>query len=158
MAVASYGTFLMYKATPSAESYTKLVDITEFPDLGGDPESLETTDLSRRVKTYIQGLIENSSMTFSANYTQESYNTLNGLTGEYDFAVWFGGAESSSTHEITADGRFGKFSFKGTLSARINGAGTNAVVTQSITITPSTGITFTQGTTPTSNSGGSGTG
>ena len=37
MATSTYLTFLMYKASDAAEAYTKLLDITEFPDLGGEP-------------------------------------------------------------------------------------------------------------------------
>ncbi len=39
MATSSYKTFLMYK---KASAYEKLVDIKDFPDLGGSPEMLET--------------------------------------------------------------------------------------------------------------------
>ena len=35
MATSTYMTFLMHKKEPTWE---KLLDITEFPDLGGDPE------------------------------------------------------------------------------------------------------------------------
>ena len=34
MAVNTYKTFLMYKASASAE-YTKVIDIKNYPDLGG---------------------------------------------------------------------------------------------------------------------------
>lgn len=34
MAISSYKTYLMYKASDSG-TYTKLIDIKDFPDLGG---------------------------------------------------------------------------------------------------------------------------
>ena len=46
-ATSTYMTFLMHK---NGEEYEKLIDITEFPDLGTDPEMLETTTLSDRMR------------------------------------------------------------------------------------------------------------
>ena len=40
MAISTYKVFLMKKGT---STYEKLVDIKDFPDLGGAPEMLETT-------------------------------------------------------------------------------------------------------------------
>ena len=40
MAISTYKIFLMQKNTSAWE---KLIDIKEFPDLGGAPEMLETT-------------------------------------------------------------------------------------------------------------------
>ena len=42
MATSSYKTFLMQK---KENAYEKLVDIKDFPDLGGEPELLEHIDL-----------------------------------------------------------------------------------------------------------------
>lgn len=36
--ISTYKTYLMYKATTAATTYTKLCDIKSFPDLGGEPE------------------------------------------------------------------------------------------------------------------------
>ena len=43
MAISTYKAFLMVK---DSGSYKKLIDIKEFPDLGGAPERLQTTTLS----------------------------------------------------------------------------------------------------------------
>lgn len=45
MAISTYKVFLMKKAD-TGEQWSKLIDIKEFPDLGGEPEMLETTTLS----------------------------------------------------------------------------------------------------------------
>ena len=42
MAISTYKVFLMKKAD-TGEQWSKLIDIKEFPDLGGEPEMLETT-------------------------------------------------------------------------------------------------------------------
>lgn len=49
MAISTYKVFLMHKAG-SEGTYTKLIDIKEFPDLGGEPEMLETTTLSDNMR------------------------------------------------------------------------------------------------------------
>ena len=41
MAISTYKVFLMKKAD-TGEQWSKLIDIKEFPDLGGEPEMLET--------------------------------------------------------------------------------------------------------------------
>ena len=56
MAISTYKVFLMKKKTTPEETYEKLVDIKEFPDLGGEPEMLETTTLSDNMQTYIAGI------------------------------------------------------------------------------------------------------
>lgn len=55
MAISTYKVFLM-KGTGSTPTWAKLIDIKEFPDLGGAPEMLETTTLSDNMQTYIAGI------------------------------------------------------------------------------------------------------
>lgn len=78
MATSTYMTFLMHKKETAWE---KLLDITEFPDLGGDPELLETTTLSDKMQTYVNGVQSNDGMTFNANYDHTEYKALKALEG-----------------------------------------------------------------------------
>lgn len=138
MAISTYKVFLMKKGEGS--TYTKLIDIKDFPDLGGSPELLETTTLSDKMQTYIPGIQSNDALEFTTNYTKADYTTLAALADtEEDYAVWFGGTEDEGV--VTPDGSNGKFSFKGKLSVHVNGGGVNEVVDMTITITPSTVIT-----------------
>lgn len=138
MAISTYKVFLMKKGEGS--TYTKLIDIKDFPDLGGSPELLETTTLSDKMQTYIPGIQSNDALEFTANYTKADYTTLAALADtEEDYAVWFGGTEAEGV--VTPDGSNGKFSFRGTLSVHVNGGGVNEVVDMTITISPSTVIT-----------------
>lgn len=138
MAISTYKIFLMQKNTSAWE---KLIDIKEFPDLGGAPEMLETTTLSDKMQTYIPGIQSLDSLEFTANYTLEEYKKLKALEGtEKEFAVWFGGTEAGDT--VTPTGDSGKFKFKGSLSVYANGGGTNEVVEMTITIAPSTVISM----------------
>lgn len=87
----------MVKAA-SGGTYTKLVDIKEFPDLGGDPEMLETTTLSDKMQTYIAGIQSMDGLSFTANYTLTDYKALKAKEGtEADYAVWFGGTETGGS-------------------------------------------------------------
>lgn len=137
MAISTYKVFLMMK---ESTAYKKLVDIKDFPDLGGAPEMLETTTLSDNMQTYIPGIQSLDALEFTANYTKTDFETLKKLEGqEKEFAVWFGGATSGNT--LTPDGSDGKFEFKGQLSVFPVGGGVNEVVDMTITIAPSTPIT-----------------
>lgn len=132
MAISTYGIYLMKgtKASGDAVTYEKLIDIKDFPDLGGAPEMLETTTLSDAMQTYIEGIQSADALEFTANYTKEDFATCNDLKGvQTPYAVFFG-----------EDGANGKFEFEGYLSARVNGGGVNEVVGMTISIAPATEI------------------
>ena len=130
MAISTYKIFLMKK---SGESYEKLVDIKEIPDLGGSPE----------MQTYIPGIQSLDALEFNANYTLDDFKKLKALDGiENEYAVWFGGTGEGAS--LTPTGSDGKFNFKGQLSVFPVGGGVNEVVDMTITIAPSTPITMSE--------------
>ena len=132
MAISTYGIYLMKgtKGTGDAITYEKLIDIKDFPDLGGAPEMLETTTLSDSMQTYIAGIQSSDALEFTANYDKTKYLELAELTDKTPYAVYFG-----------EEGDEGKFSFEGYLSVRVNGGGVNEVVGMTISIAPATPIT-----------------
>ena len=139
MAISTYKTFLM--SSTDGSQYTKLVDIKEFPDLGGEPELLETTTLSNRMQTYILGLQSSDGLSFTCNYTKSDFSKLKGMEGDSKkFAVWIGGTESGGN--VTPTGSDGKFTFEGMLTVYKSGGGTNAVQDMVVYIAPSTTIDF----------------
>lgn len=140
MAISTYKIFLMMK---NSSTYEKLIDIKDFPDLGGSPEMLETTTLSDKMQTYIPGIQSLDALEFTANYTKEDFAKLKALEGqEKEFAVWFGGTEEGNV--LTPTGTDGKFQFKGQLSAFPVGGGVNEVVDMTVTIAPSTPISMAE--------------
>ena len=140
MAISTYKIFLMLKGD-SGSTYSKLVDIKDFPDLGGEPEMLETTTLSDNMQTYIAGIQSLDSLSFTANYDVNDFQTLKALEGATkSFAVYFGATGTAGS--LTPDGSQGKFLFNGQLSVYPVGAGVNEVVDMNISIAPSTPITF----------------
>lgn len=125
-------TFLMLGTDSGGSvSYSKLVDIKDYPDLIGAPEPIETTTLSDHARKYVEGLKGSEQLTFTANYTEKDFNTVNVLSGEQFLAVDFG-----------TSGVEGRFTFKGYVSVSIVGHGVNEVREMLITITPTTEITF----------------
>lgn len=144
MAISTYKTFLMKGTGTSELTYSKLVDIKSFPDLGGSPETLETTTLSDSMQTYIMGIQSLDALEFETNYDKDDYETLLALKGvDTPYAVWFGGTEAGGV--ATPTGSEGKFSFTGQLSVYVNGGGVNEVTNMTISIAPSTPITFEAG-------------
>lgn len=129
MAISTYKTALMYKATSTWE---KLIDIKSFPDLGGAPELLETTTLSDPMTTNIMGIQSLDALEFECNYSLADYTKLKEMEGtDKEFAVWLGDA-----------GADGKFEFNGQLSVYVNGGGVNEVVNMTVSIAASTPITL----------------
>lgn len=138
MAISTYKVFLM--TSSDGENWSKLIDIKEFPDLGGAPERLQTTTLSDKAHTYIAGIQDTEDLTFVCNYTLEDFNAVNEYYdgNEHHWAVWLGG--DNSTEPPTPTGEDGQFKFQGMLSCYVNGGGVNEVVDMTITLTPSTVI------------------
>ena len=129
MAISTATTTLNYKVLVG-DSYAKLCDIVNYPDLGSSPSKLDTTDLSQaKFKTSILGLQEVPDLTFEANYSESVYNTINGLTGTYFFQLMFGSTD-------------GVFTWQGQVSVFANGAGVDEVRKMTITVSASTPITF----------------
>ena len=142
MAISTYKAFLM-KGTASSGSttYAKLIDIKDFPDLGGSPDALETTTLSDGAHTYIPGIQGAEALEFTANYSATDFQTLKALAGtKTSFAVWFGATVSAGV--TTPTGSDGKFSFDGYLDVHVSGGGVNEVVDMVVTIIPASTINF----------------
>ena len=140
MAISTYKVFLMKKAASPEDTWEKLVDIKDFPDLGGAPETLETTTLSDKMQTYINGIQSLDALEFTSNYDWTEFLKLKELENvDTDYAVWFGGTENAGV--VTPTGEDGKFEFTGQLSVFPVGGGVNEVVDMTITIAPSTPIT-----------------
>lgn len=142
MAISTYRVFLMH--SEDGELYNKLLDIKSFPDLGGDPEMLETTTLSDNMQTFIAGIQSLDALSFETNYDMKTYQELVKMFGQTKhYAVWFGGTGDGETLEPT--GSDGKFKFDGQLSAYPTGGGVNEVVGMNVTIAPSTPIELDAG-------------
>lgn len=127
MAISSYNVILK-TSTTAAGTYTKLVDIKDFPDLGSAPDTIEVTTLSDKMKRYIQGLQDTGSFEFTYNYTKTDFTKVNALddNAKHFFELDFGNDGA---------GCEGSFYFSGQVSTYVSGAGTGAAVEAKIIVT-----------------------
>lgn len=127
MAIATMNTTLEYEV---GGDFEKLVDIKEYPDMGSQPEMLDTTTLSElTMMTSIPGLQDAPDLTFIANYTLEAYELIDGLSGTQKFRLKLG-----------EDGVDGIFAWDGEVSVYLTGGGVNEVRDMTITVSASTPI------------------
>lgn len=122
---------------------TMLVDIVSSPALGSGSEGVETTTLSKRMRTYKPGLKGSGALDFVANYEPADYKTISDLEAageELNLAVWHGDTKPGSP-----DGHLGKWSFKGTVEVWKNEQTTNSPPQMTVRVTPTTEISFETG-------------
>lgn len=118
------------KAGATSSALQQLCKIKSYPQIGGEPEQIETTDLEDTMQTFVPGVQQVESMQFTANYDKEKYQEL---------------SESSGTEQIYelnfgAEGADGQFSWKGQHSVFVNEGEVNGSRDMTITVTPSTPI------------------
>lgn len=134
MAISTYKTYLYGAAKPSSgtATLTKMVDIKDFPDMIGDPNTIETTTLSDSAQTYISGIKQQDTLTFTFNYTKATWKALAaGERTKYVFELRFGDA-----------GADGIFEFEGQYTLGLSGGDVDSVVEATINIVPSTEVTL----------------
>jgi hypothetical protein len=124
MATSTYKTYLAQKAS-SGTTYTKVLDIKSFPDLGGSPELIETTTLSDAMQTNIKGVQSLDALEFTCNYSKTDYDAVKTLASE---------AEIHLAVMITEDGtNYNAFAWDGELDVFIAGGEVNAVIEMTVT-------------------------
>lgn len=126
MAKCTHITYLMHKAAGDS-NFSKLVDITEYPDLGGDTEKIDVTTLSDRKKRNINGIQDSADLEFKAWYEQADYENLLAIqtAGTIDtYQLWFG-----------ENGEDGVWEWSGIMNVFPGGGGTNAAREMSFSIT-----------------------
>ena len=127
MSVISKGIKLSYKA--NGETYTDLTNLEEIPELGGDTEALEITTLADAAHMYTDGLLNyGDSLSFKFLYEKEQFTTLGGLSGVKEWKVTLPDTASCS--------------FSGSCSVKLDGVGTNAVLTYTLSIKPTSAMTW----------------
>ena len=153
---STYGTYLKVKpkSSGSTTSYEILCPITDFPDLGGEPEMLQTTTLGDKAHTYIEGIQSMDALTFTTNlyfgdentkgsflYIKKNYDST---SDSHEFAIDFVKDPTGSGKAGEAEGGtvLLRASWTGQLSIWVNGGGVDEVVGCTISISPSTPIKY----------------
>lgn len=107
----------------------ELTNLLEIPDLGGEAESVEVTTLADDAHMYINGLLNyGDSLAFKFIYEKAQFTELNGLEGEQQWKVQLPDSATCT--------------FKGQCSVKLDGAGTNAALTYTLSVKPSTAMAW----------------
>ncbi len=126
MAKCTNYTFLMVKRDGEDE-FSKLIDITQYPDLGGSKEKIDVTTLSDKKKRTINGIEDTSDLEFSAWYEKADYEKLLAIEAadKVDtYQLWFG-----------EDGEDGIFEWQGKMAVYPTSGSSNAAREMSFSIT-----------------------
>jgi hypothetical protein len=128
MAENTSRTYLM--KSDDGVTYTKLLDITSYPDIFIPPAKMDATTLTNTQKVYIPDIKDVPDLEFGAWYAEADYDAvaaLSGLTKYYQLQFGTSGAN-------------GKFTWQGDIFATPKGGGVSAVREMTITCYPSTEI------------------
>lgn len=126
MAKCTNYTFLMVKRNGEDE-FSKLIDITQYPDLGGSKEKIDVTTLSDKKKRTINGIEDTSDLEFNAWYEKADYEKLLAIEAadKIDtYQLWFG-----------EDGEDGIFEWQGKMAVYPTSGSSNAAREMSFSIT-----------------------
>ena len=127
MAVISKGIKLSYKT--SGETYTELTNLQEIPDLGGESEAIEITTLADAAHMYTDGLLNyGDSLGFKFLYEKEQFSALGALTGSQSWKVQLPDSATCT--------------FSGACSVKLDGVGTNAALTYTLSIKPDSAMVW----------------
>jgi hypothetical protein len=129
MAVISKGITLSYKVGTSGTTYTQLTNLQEIPELGGDTEAIEITTLADAAHIYTDGIKNyGDALAFKFLYDTTQFETLAALNTEPEWKV------------TLPDGA--TCTFDGSCSVKLDGVGVNAALTYTLSIRPSSEMTW----------------
>ena len=126
MAKCTNVTYLMKKKDGDT-TFEKLLDITEYPDLGGEKEKLDVTTLSDKKKRTINGIEDTGDLTFKAWYEKADYQKLLSIqeSGKVEtYQIWCG-----------EEGIAGKWEWSGVMAVYPNSGASNNAREMSFSIT-----------------------
>ena len=125
--ILSKGIKLSYKLAEGTE--VELTNLQEIPEIGGDTEAIETTTLADAAHTYTDGLITyGDSIPFKFLYEKAQFTALNDIK---DVATW-----TVTLPDAT------KCTFEGIGAVKLDGVGTNAVLTYTLNIKPQSAMVW----------------
>lgn len=132
LGLLSKGTTLSYKS--GGASFTALPGLQSTPEVGGDPEQVEVTDLSDSKKRYIKGLQDVDALEFGFLYDAATFSTLENLANSdavCDFELKF--PDNS------------KFTFRGKVNTKMGAAEVNGALVYTLSVVVQSGPDFAPG-------------
>jgi hypothetical protein len=123
------GTTLKFGTEKAA--LAEMCKIKTYPQLGGEREQIESTDLTDEAQTFVPGVQSVESMSFTANFLQDKYSALktNALKDGF-FELDFGGNAGA------------KAEWEGQYDVYVNEGEVNGLIEMTIVVYPSTTITI----------------
>ena len=163
MATLTAGTFLM-TGGDATNAYEKLVDISEYPDLGSSVDTQDVTTLSDACHKYIDALPDpGGAIEFNGFLNKGDYDAVQAIAGvEQNIVIAFGGTPTAADATVlepdtikglpggaltitpktgSTAATFLAISFKGKIRVRLTGAGSDAARPVTYTVVPTTGFT-----------------
>lgn len=163
MATLTAGTFLMTGGNAET-AYEKLIDISEYPDLGSSVDTQDVTTLSDACHKYIDALPDpGGAIEFNGFLNKTDYDAVQAIAGvEQNIVIAFGGTPTAADATVlepdtikglpggaltitpktgSAAATFLAISFKGKIRVRLTGAGSDAARPVTYTVVPTTGFT-----------------
>ena len=120
------------KIGATAAALTKVAPIKTYPQLLGQSEFLETTDMEDTMQTFVLGVQSVEQMQFTMNYDKTALETLQGNSNtDMYYQLEFGNA-----------GADGIFHWQGQHSIFVNDGAVNGIREMTLTVAPSTAITI----------------
>lgn len=106
-----------------------LTNLMEIPELGAETDAIETTTLADDAHVYTDGLLNyGDSLAFKFLYEKTQFEELNEVSTSQ---TWKVGLPDGAT-----------CSFNGTCSVKLDGVGTNAVLTYTLSIKPNSAMAW----------------
>ena len=128
---STINTILKFSTTQGSE--TKLCKIKSYPALGGEPEQIEITDLEDTMQTFVLGVQSLDSMTFTANFNPTDYASVSANANKPGYFILEFGASASE----------GSLAWEGSYSVFVNEGEVNGSRDMTISVAPTTVITYT---------------
>ncbi|MGN0595777.1 MAG: phage tail tube protein [Ruminiclostridium sp.] len=139
MELLSKGTKLAY-ATAKAGSFTVLYGLQSTPDMGGDPEKVDVTNLNDGVRRYIKGVKEYGDLDFTFYYNDDKENPNVGeseVAASYSTLRAFDKAGTDVWFKLTYPDGTG-FLWNGSVSVKRSAAEVNGALKFTLRTTPKT--------------------
>lgn len=130
-----------YKNFPTAQlptSYVKVADITNFPELIGDSDDIDSTTMSDTQRTYENGLQNAPTDSFTAQYSREKFEAIqdlieaNGRNAKYHFCLLFSDSRSV-------------FDWRGSINVGIGAGSINEIITMPLPISFASAVRLRKG-------------
>lgn len=128
MAISTIGVSL--KWGESAEAVAKVVDIKDFPDLIGEPNTIEVTTLSDPQQVNILGVASAELLTFTCNFSSGDFAKVKD-------------DENTPLFYVLEFSDGSKFTWQGQHTCGLPGKGVDEVIEFTINIAASTAVEFT---------------